>query len=156
MSPSRLFTLAVLASMFAATTSYALDVTGTWTGKEKCAFFTNTAFSSKNDVTVTITQTGTDVNYHLAGGFLAGYWNGVALADMDDTISGQMGLHPCSVNTNFGEAGAFVVKTDPTDGSGKLKGRVTYIAHSIENGVTVCKYSLKRTNVANPVVAACP
>ncbi|HXC53007.1 MAG TPA: hypothetical protein VN634_19125 [Candidatus Limnocylindrales bacterium] len=151
-----LFALAVVASTLAASTSYALDVTGTWAGKEKCAFFTGTAFSDKYDVTISITQTGTDLNFNLAGGFLAGNWNGVAVADIDDPIAGQVGLHPCSSSLNFGEAGAFVVKTDPTDGSGKLKGRITYISHSIEEGVTVCKFSVKRTNVANPAVAACP
>jgi hypothetical protein len=153
-----LFSKAVVVSALClAVPGYALDLTGTWEGKESCSLFNGTSSKTKQDVTVTITQSGYDLNLNISGGFLSGLYNGVSLGDVADLEKGQAGAYRCGLSASGSQAGSFTAKTDLAAGTGKLKGRLIYLQNDmIEQGVTTCKYSLKLTNPMNPAVGACP
>jgi hypothetical protein len=146
---------AVLVSLLHAGAAHALDLTGTWTGTEKCKLFTSAAFTNKGTVTVQISQSGTDLNATFTGNYLSGTYNGVALASMSDANAGQAGLIGCSNSPSYGFSGRFTVKTDGVS-EGQLKGSITVIDTGFMAGVATCKYSLKRTSAADPVVGSCP
>jgi hypothetical protein len=142
----------VAATLLHAASAHALDLTGSWAGKENC---TINGSKSKADVTALVTQSGTDLNVSVSGSFLSGTYNGRTIEDVDKPNKGAAGLVQCTNTNGASMVGNFVAKTDGM-AAGVLKGRITYVDTGILGGIAVCKYSLKRTATSDPAVIACP
>lgn len=132
----------------------AFDLTGTWTGTESCTTFNGGKVKHKNVITVSISQSGNDLNVEMIGSINGPYFNGTAIADALRPLKGGGSLVLCGSNSEdngFGEIVRLKATTND-EGGGKLKGFATGYALNI---VEDCKYSLTRTHLANPNVAAC-
>jgi hypothetical protein len=142
----------------------ALNLTGTWTGTWKCKDVTNGAATKPGGtVTMTITQSGGDANASLQwtlkdgspGGSetYQGHVQEVA-AKPGQGATTLVGCETRPGSSVYAETLSANVKV--TSSNATLKGISTYeqANNSIVGGT--CKYSLKRTATADPVVAACP
>lgn len=147
--------LTIVSGLVLASTSFALDVTGTWEGKEKCLVYTETQRITTETAMLRITQTGSDLNTVLSGGSVVAFMNGAAIASTKDPEAGQVGVYRCGTSTTLSVTGVFTAKIKAS-GSGTLKGSVNVVGHGPGDGTSACKYSLKRTSASNPAIGPCP
>lgn len=156
--------LAVLATLVAVPASAVLDLTGTWEGTWSCKDVTNGAvLKPKNTLTMTVTQSGSDVYAVLT-------WDGLNSSNTfqghvqeltDKPGQGAATIISCAQNTppiEYTEALSGMVKVSPTNAkpaNATFKATSTYEGAPVSVG-GVCKYSLKRVSLADPGVAACP
>jgi cysteine-rich repeat protein len=137
----------------------ALDLTGTWQGKWKCKAVTGGAATKPQGlVTMTVTQSGGNVNALLDWeGFGSGAFQGHVQERIDKPGQGATTLLACSTlagSSNYAEALSANVKVSSSTAT--LKGVSTYEELPVLTVGGTCKYSLKRTALADPGVAACP
>lgn len=147
--------LSMLPGLALASAAYALDVTGTWEGKEKCLVYTELQRTTSETATLRITQTGTDLNVSVLGGQVVASMNGAAIANTKDPESGQVGIYRCGTSTTISMTGIFTAKTKAS-GAGTLKGTINVVGHGVGDGTSACKYSLKRIATTNPAIGPCP
>lgn len=147
--------LSIVPGLVLASTSYALDVTGTWEGKETCLVYTELQRTTTETTTLSITQTGTDLNVSILGGQVVASMNGAAIASTKDSAAGQVGIYRCGTSTTLSMTGIFTAKTKAS-GSGTLKGSINVVGHGPGDGTAACKYSLKRISTSNPAIGPCP
>ncbi|HEV7731490.1 MAG TPA: hypothetical protein VGR62_04975 [Candidatus Binatia bacterium] len=151
--PRRLI-LSIVPGLVLASTSFALDVTGTWEGKEKCLVYTEQQRTTTETTTLSITQSGTDLNVSIVGGQVVAAMNGAAIANTKDPDAGQVGIYRCGTSTTLSMTGIFTAKTKAS-GAGTLKGSINVVGHGPGDGTAACTYSLKRISTSNPVVGPC-
>jgi len=135
-----------------------LDLTGSWGASHSCKFYTpNTVTKIKDDtVSVSITQSGTDLNVQFLNGALFGVYNG-AEADGLKPLTGSAGLISCGSSSGSGGSaitGSLLAKAKD-DGTVKMKGTVTLVDLATNKNGS-CKIKLYRVNPTDPVVGACP
>jgi cysteine-rich repeat protein len=149
----------VLGMLTSAPVLAALDLTGTWQGKWKCKAVTGGAATKpQGAVTMMVTQSGGDVNALLDWeGFGSGAFQGHVQERIDKPGQGATTLLACSTragSSNYAEALSANVKVSSSTAT--LKGVSTYEELPVPTVGGTCKYSLKRTALADPGVAACP
>lgn len=133
----------------------AIDLTGTWTGKESCVYGGTTSNRVRNTaVSLDITQSGADINAHFSGAYLSLFYNGYVHEDADKPEYGRLGLIYCNNTKTSSVTGEMKVRVK-ADGSGKLKGTVV---RAVSDAVANCKYSLTRVSTVDPAVSGlgCP
>jgi hypothetical protein len=137
-------------------TAGAVDITGTWQGKEKCKCFNNVdgkLTQRFQDNEMSITQSGTDLNM-LAFGTL---FNGNVINDPTKDNRGEASFIACDSNpkdnASFGEIGRAKLRTKE-NGEGKFK--VESLWNSSQTQICTCKWNFKRVSTDDPLVAACP
>ena len=160
--PRLVFGLAALAARAAlAPAASAFDLTGTWQGRWSCQGFDGAKFRSSNGESVLLI-THDPVTRVLAANMDNGdyLYNGGSIPDVNaPETKGEVALMQCGTD-NLPLAGADAeilrakVKVDVEKGTGSIKG-LSILESSIPDVLT-CKYSYKRTDTANPNVAACP
>ena len=139
----------------------ALDMTGTWEGTVSCKDVTSGAVAkSKGGVTMTVTQVGNAVRAVVApAGGPSRTYQGHVQELVEKPGQGAGTLLTCGAqagSSTFAEILTAAVKAKPTDPiKATLKASSGYEnAGNVQVG-GVCKYSLKRTALADPLVAAC-
>jgi hypothetical protein len=158
MSRTRLLALSLLPTLLAAGSAFALDLTGTWQGKETCLRLNdddNVEAKLKGEATLEITQSGSDLNVKFLGDFLVASMNGAALAYADNPNSGRAGMYRCGTSTTISMTTSFKAKSSAS-GTGTLDGTANVVGHGTGNTIATCKYSLKRVSAVNPNVPPCP
>lgn len=150
--------LTVASLLLAAGSASALDLTGTWEGKEVCLRLNdddNVEVKLKGEATVLITQSGSDLNVTFLGDFLVAAMNGAALAYASNPNAGRAGMYRCGTSTTISMTAAFKAKSSPS-GTGTLDGTANVVGHGSGNTIASCTYSLKRVSAVNPGIAPCP
>jgi hypothetical protein len=138
----------------------ALDLTGTWVGKQTCRGFDGQNFSFKlSESTVEILQTGSDVALQVLTDAEPDVYRGVAIDDSGNSAQGGVYFVHCGTSDvpgngvdNFDETGILSARTK-SNGSGKLKGASNYFNTAPE--FAGCKWSYKRISTMPPVVGSC-
>lgn len=149
---STAFALSVL---IAGVNAGAVDITGTWQGKEKCKCFNNVdgKFTERfQDEEMSITQSGTDLNILAFGGL----FNGNVIENPTKDDRGEASFIACDTdpkdNASFGEIGRAKLRTKD-DGTGKFK--VESLWNSSQTEICTCKWNFKRVNTDDPLVEDC-
>lgn len=138
------------------TTAGAVDITGTWEGKETCKCFNNVdgKFTRKSkDEVIEITQNGTDLNIFIFDEL----FNGNVINDPNRDKRGVAAFIACSTdpnnNASFGEIGRATLRTK-ANGAGKFK--VESLWNTSQTQICTCKWKFKRTSTEDPSIADCP
>ena len=145
----------ILIMLVLGATAGAVDMTGTWAGRERCACFNPTQgnFTERyKDEVMEITQDGTDLNIL----FFDELFNGNVIDHPGRSSRGEASLIACETdatdNTRFGEiARAKVWAKD--GGRGKLTINSLWNAH--ETQICTCTSRLRRTDSADPEIGDC-
>lgn len=154
----RLLAVSLASTLLAVIPAFALDLTGTWQGKEVCLRLNdddNVEAKLKGEATVEITQSGSDLNVTFVGDFLVAVMNGAALAYAGNPNAGRAAMYRCGASTTISMTAAFKAKSSPS-GTGTLDGTANVVGHGTGNTIATCKYSLKRISTANPNQPPCP
>lgn len=138
-----------------ASNARAVDITGTWTGKEKCKCFDNTdgKFKEKfRDEEMQITQSGTDLNILV----FEELFNGNVIDNPTKDNRGEAAFIACRTdpkdNASFGEIGRAKLRTKG-NGGGKLK--VESLWNVSQTEICKCKWSFERVDTEDPSVGDC-
>jgi hypothetical protein len=149
-----------LAAACLAQPAAAFDLTGTWEGKQTCkGLSAGEKFSFSIPSTLLITQTDTTFNIHVVSDSGTDVYQGVGVDGTVNPVNGEAYFVHCGTTDvpetgdDFDESGRAVVKTNET-GSGSFKGTSAFFNSAPE--VASCKWSYKRVETTDPVVAACP
>ena len=147
-----LLTLILLAP---AITAEAVDMTGTWTGRERCACFNSALGESTDrykDSVMEVTQDGTDLNIQAYGE----RFNGNVMDHPRSRSRGEASLMACSTdpkdNASFGEIGRAKVWAKD-GGRGKIAIESLWTSH--ESEICTCKGKFRRTDSADPEIGDC-
>ena len=140
----------------------AFDVTGTWEGTYKCkGSYAGEKDSYADALVAKITQSGVAVGADITfDGDLFRY-SGVAVANAAKPDKGDLGIVICGSDDDltagiYDELGRLSVTTKPSKGTGSIKGSSFY-TRTNPGGAYTCKWSLKRTDPADPAVGVgCP
>jgi len=137
------------------TTASAVDITGTWSGKEKCKCFNSVdgkVTERFKDEEMRITQSGTDLNI-LAFEEL---FNGNVINHPQKDKRGEAAFVACNTNPNdngsFGEIGRAKLSTQ-NNGNGKFEAESLW--NSSQTEICKCKWHFKRTDTEDPSIADC-
>ena len=137
------------------TTAQAVDMTGTWTGKETCTCFNDVAGKSTehySDEVMKIAQDGTDLNIEAYGEL----FNGNVINDPKREHKGEASVIACNTdpadNASFGELGRAKV-------SAKANGRGKMVINSLwtpqENELCQCRARFRRVDLEDPEIGDC-
>jgi len=139
-----------------ATTAGAVDITGTWEGKETCKCFNNVngKFTEKfKNEEMKISQSGTDLNILVFDGL----FNGNVINQPNKDNKGEAAFIACNTdpknNASFGEIGRAKLHTKD-NGKGTFK--VESLWNTSQTQICTCKWNFKRTDTADPSIADCP
>jgi hypothetical protein len=150
--------LVMVAATYASPAQAALDLTGTWEGTWSCKDVTSGAVAKPGGtITMTITQSGSDVNAFFDRGVSNDGFQGHVQEITAKPGQGATTLIACETragSTDYAETVSAKIKV--TAKSATFKGVSTYELAATPTVGGQCKYSLKRTATANPGVAACP
>jgi hypothetical protein len=146
--------LAGLAILLAQTVS-AIDVTGTWTGEQRCKFFdgvqTNKTFGLSNQVK--ISQHDNRIAVETPGG-VGSFYNGEVLDDATKPTKGRVVLAECRSAADLDGYNEMVYLAGTANEiSGRLRGES--VVRSQLGEVGTCKWKLNRTDSADPQVTGC-
>jgi hypothetical protein len=152
--------LFAFAALLAAVPCGAIDLTGTWVGKQTCRGFDGANFAFKlSESTVEIVQTGNDVALQVLTDAEPDVYRGVAIDDVRNSAKGGVYIVHCGTSDvpgsgidNFDETGILSAATK-SNGSGKLKGASNYFNTAPE--FAGCRWSYKRISTTQPVVGSC-
>jgi len=138
-------------------TAIAIDLTGTWQGKEICTVLTGNGVKTitRQQRSMAITQSATDLNGVVDG--LEEY-NGIIFDEADTTSKGQAILIACRTTADLADFEQMVgARVTLPAGGAKLKGRSA--RHSVVGtgggSVAVCSWTYNRTNTTDPTVGDC-
>lgn len=142
-------------SLLVAGVSPAIDVTGTWTGEQRCKFFdgvqSNKTFGLSNQVK--ISQVDSRIAVETPGG-VGSFYNGQVLNDATRSTKGRVVLAECRSAADLDGYNEMVyLAGTATDSSGRLRGESVFRSQLGEVGT--CKWKLSRTNSADPQVTGC-
>jgi hypothetical protein len=143
-----------------APSAHAYDLTGTWVGKWSCKGFDGGKFTDSNpSSTLRVTQTANTMAADIDNGEFR--YNGGAIPDTAKPEKGDGVLHQCATSNlplqvTESEIVRITVKTKPGAVKATLKAVSIFDTSDGGPAVGTCKYSYKRTDVANPNVLACP
>ena len=157
MKVTRMLRTLVLAVILAAlgTTAGAVDMEGTWEGKERCDCFNEVDGKSterhRGEV-MKITQEGTDLNIEAYGEL----FNGNVIGDPRSSSKGQASLIACSTdpvdNASFGQTGRAKVSVK-ANGRGRMT--IESLWNADENEICTCRSKMHRTHEWDPEVGGC-
>ena len=138
--------------------AFAFDLTGTWVGKWSCKGFDGQKFTTSNKTsTMRVTQTGNTMAVDIDNGEFR--YNGAAINDAVKPEKGEAVFAACpndSVPLAGGEAETVRASVKTKVGATKASFKALSIFESDFGEVGTCKYSYKRTDVANPNTTGCP
>lgn len=147
--------LLTLVMVVIGTTAEAVDMTGTWVGRERCACFDPVDGKSTEryrDEVMEITQDGTDLNIL----FFDELYNGNVIDHPSRSSKGEASLIACSTdptdNARFGEIGR--AKVWAKDG-GRGKMSIESLWNAQEAQICTCTSRLRRTDPADPEIGDC-
>ena len=145
----------LLAVAAVATPTWAVDLTGTWTGQQRCKFFdgvqTKKTFGLTNQVK--ITQTATRLAVETPGG-IGTFYNGEVLDDASKSSKGRAVFAECRSTTELDGYSELVhLKAAGSESSGRLRGESVFRSQRGEVGT--CKWNLKRSSTDDPEVTGC-
>jgi hypothetical protein len=150
--------LVIVAAAYAPPALAALDLTGTWTGTWKCKDVTSGAATKpEGTVTMTITQSGGDVNAFVDWGGSNDTFQGHIQELTDKPGQGATTLIACETragSSSYAETLSANVKVSAKRATFKGVSAYEEATRTVVGGT--CKYSLKRTATTDPGVAACP
>jgi hypothetical protein len=137
------------------TSAWAVDITGTWSGKEGCKCFNDVdgkvTERFKNE-DMRISQNGTDLNILVFGEL----FNGNVINHPQKDNKGEAAFIACNTdpnnNASFGEIGRAKLSTK-SNGNGKFK--VESLWNSSKTQICTCKWNFKRTDTQDPSIADC-
>ncbi|HYC00604.1 MAG TPA: hypothetical protein VEC57_15830 [Candidatus Limnocylindrales bacterium] len=141
-SPAFIMGLALVVS---ASPAHALDVEGTWQGKQVCKLFNSSGLKDvdKFDAAMEISQEGTVVAVDIDDGTWT--YSGAVLQSAQDADSGEIGMTLCKEGQS--ETVRLKVKGD------KMQGISIFRTNS-ENDT--CKWVFERVSTEDPLVTPCP
>jgi hypothetical protein len=138
----------------------AFDLTGTWEGKQTCkGLSAGEKFSFSIPSTLLITQAGPTFYIHVVSDSGTDVYQGYGVDGSANPVNGEAYFVHCGTTDvpengdDFDESGRSVVKTKET-GSGSFKGTSAFF--NAEPEVASCKWSYKRIETTDPMVAGCP
>jgi hypothetical protein len=147
--------------ILAATSAQAFDLTGTWEGTYTCKGSNQGVKDAYEEALVAqITQAGNAIGAAITFSGTPYKYNGIAVANATKPDKGDVVLVLCGSDDDlstgaYDEIGRFSIVTKPAKGTGSLKGSSQFSTPS--PAAYTCKWKLKRTDPANPVVTtACP
>jgi hypothetical protein len=156
--PSQLIRSVLLSALtlLIAPATRAIDVTGTWTGEQRCKFFdgvqTKRTFGLSNQVK--ISQLDGHVAVETPGG-VGSFYNGQVQDDANKPTKGRVVLAECRSAANLDGYNELVHLTGTANqSSGRLRG--DSVVRSQLGEIGTCKWKLIRSSGANPQVTGCP
>ena len=151
----RVVGLVALVAALGTTGAEAVDMTGTWTGRERCDCFNDVAgrFTERyNDQVMQISQDGADLNVSAYDQL----YNGNAIDHPTRRSKGVASLIACNTdpgnNASLGEAGRAQVSARST-GRGRMT--IESIWNTAESQVCTCKARFVRTDARDPEIGEC-
>ncbi|HYC53340.1 MAG TPA: hypothetical protein VEL28_00150 [Candidatus Binatia bacterium] len=133
----------VAAALLTAAPAQALDVQGTWTGRQVCKVFNGGKFVDKFESVMEIVQTGNEVAIDVDGGEYVYF--GTVIESQTVPTKGEIGLTDCDPDSD--EVGRLKISGN------KAKGISIYRTDE-ENDT--CKWKYARASTAAPAITACP
>jgi len=146
--------LVLVASASAPPAARALDLTGTWAGRQTCTEFDGGRTMYVLEGTLEVTQSGATLGItFMSAGHEDGYV-GRAVVDDGNRDRGEIVLLHCGTNdvagdAHFDEVGRLKVSTKPAEGTGRISG-TSIFSNPLPASVGSCRWSFNRVATDDP------